>query len=82
MKYQIGDVVQWVLGTATGEAIFIGHPNTAKNNKVLVLATAALVGIEIDAKDCRPTGISYPSMGGEYRQRYLQEFPGKLKGNL
>ncbi len=81
MRYQIGAVVEWMLGTVTGEAIFIGHPKAAKHDEVLVLATAAQVGIEIDADNCRPTGDCYPPLGQAYRLLYFRQFPGKLQGN-
>jgi len=81
MTYKIGDVVQWVLGSTTGEAYFIGHPKSDKRDAVLILASAAMVEIEIDAEDCHPTGRSYPAKGAEYRQRHVRQFPGKLKGN-
>jgi hypothetical protein len=81
VKYQVGDVVQWVLGSTTGEGYFIGHRKANKSGQILVLATAAEVGIEIDAEDCHPTGRSYPATGAEYRHRYFRQFPGKLAGN-
>lgn len=81
MKYQIGDIVQWVLGNTTGEGFFIGHPKDDKKELVLVLATTGEVGVEIDADNCHPTGRSYSAVGRKYRLRYLRQFPGKLKGN-
>jgi hypothetical protein len=55
---------------------FIGHPNADKSGQILVLATAAEVGLEIDAEDCHPTGRSYPDTGAESRRRYFRQFPG------
>jgi hypothetical protein len=81
MEYRVGDVVQWVLGSTTGEAYFIGHPKADKSERALILATAADAEIEMDAEDCHPTGRSYPATGAEYRQRHVRQFPGKLKGN-
>ena len=80
MVYKIGDVVQWVLGSTTGEGFFTGHPKTDKQGRVLMLVAAAEVGIEIDAEDCHLTGRSYPTIGQECRTRYVRNFPGKLAG--
>ena len=70
-----------VLGTTSGEGTFIGHPKADKVGKILVLATAAEVGVELDAEDCSPTGRSNPQRGREYRLRYFRQFPGVLQGN-
>jgi hypothetical protein len=81
MSYHVGDLVFWILGTASGEAVFIGHPKTDKSRRVLILATDAEIGFKIDAEDCRRTGLSYPNSGRDYRQRYAKNHPGELVGN-
>jgi hypothetical protein len=81
MRYQVGDEVLWVLGNITGAALFIGYPKDDKAGKVLIIASAANVGTEIDAHVCHPTGQSYPALGAEFRQRFAQEYPGRLLGN-
>jgi hypothetical protein len=48
---------------------------------VLTLASAEIVGVEIDAENCRPTGRSYPAMGQQYRERYAEQFPGKAEAH-
>lgn len=83
-KYQIGDIVQWVLnrwafGGPMGESYFIGHLRADTKNRLLILATAAEVGIEIDAEQCRPTGRNNPSQGKDYRDRYARQRPGRLR---
>mgnify|MGYP003576117442 FL=1 len=82
-KYQIGDIVQWVLGrwafgSPVGECYFIGHLRADATNRVLILATAAEVGMEIDAEHCRPTGRTDRSQGKDYRDRYARQRPGRL----
>jgi hypothetical protein len=81
MKYQIGDIVQWTLGSTTGEAYFVGHLKAEKKDEILILATPTEAEIEVDAEDCHNTGRSYPAVGRAYRQRHFRQFPGKLKGN-
>jgi hypothetical protein len=85
-KYRIGDIVQWALsrwalGSTAGESYFIGHLKADAKNRVLILATAAEVGIEIDSEHCRPTGHSHPSQGQTYRERYARQRPGRLRSN-
>jgi hypothetical protein len=79
MSYKIGDSVFWVLRSTSGDGYFIGHRKTG-GDKILILATSAEVGVEIDAENCRPTGRAYPDTGREYRLRYARNFPGKLLG--
>jgi hypothetical protein len=86
-NYRIGDIVQWVLsgrafGSPVGESYFIGHLSADAKSRVLILATAAEVGIEIDAEHCRPTGRSSPSQGRDYRDRYARQRPGRLRGDV
>jgi hypothetical protein len=64
-----------------GESYFIGHLRADTENRVLILATAAEVGIEIDAEHCRPTGRNNPSQGNDYRDRYARQRPGRLRSN-
>jgi hypothetical protein len=83
-EYRIGDVVQWALNrwafaAQVGESYFIGHLRADTKNKVLILATAAEVGIEIDAEHCCPTGRTDPSQGRGFRDRYARQRPGRLK---
>jgi hypothetical protein len=68
-------------GTVAGEGTFIGHPKADKAGKVLVLAWATEMGVELDADECSPTGRSSPQCGREYRQRYFRNHPGGLEGN-
>jgi hypothetical protein len=77
-KYHVGDVVSWMLGSMTGEAYFIGTLASDLGGRVLVLATASEVGIEIEARDCHATGRGSPARGIEYRQRYARQRPGRL----
>ena len=78
-KYHVGDIVSWMLGSMTGEAYFIGTLASDLGGRILVLATAAEVGIEIEARDCRTTGRGSPAHGTEYRQRYARQRPGRLR---
>ena len=81
-KYQIGDIVEWVLsrfGSMVRESYFIGQLRADTKNRVLVLATAAEVGFEIDAEHCRLTGRNNPSQGKDYRDRYARQRPGRLR---
>jgi len=48
----------WILGLASGEAVFVGDPKMGKSGKVLILATDPEIGFEIDAEDCRRTGLT------------------------
>ena len=77
--YHVGDIVKWALGKTTGEAYFIGNLALDTESRVLVLATAAEVGIEIEARDCHATGHGSPAHGIKYRQRYSRQRPGKLR---
>ena len=79
--YSVGDVVFWGTSTTAGEYTFIGHPKGDKAGKVLVLALGAEIGFDVDADECRPTGISNPQRGREYRQQYLRNHLGGLEGN-
>src|SRR5687767_15889930 len=49
MSYRVGDIVRWALGPLAGEAYFIGTLARDVEGRFVVLATAALVGIEIEA---------------------------------
>jgi hypothetical protein len=85
-KYQIGDILYCdlnglALGSTATEGYFIGHLRADTKNRVLILATAAEVGIEIDAEHCRAIGRSNPSQGNEYRDRYARQHPGRLRSN-
>ena len=77
--YHVGDIVNWLLGSITREAYFIGNLALDPEGRVLVLATAAEVGIEIEARDCHTTGRGSPGHGTEYRQRYARQRPGRLR---
>src|SRR5688500_9377591 len=79
MSYRVGDIVRWALGTLAGEAYFIGNLARDAEGRFVVLATAAEVGIEIEARDCNATGRSSPSHGSQYRQRYARQRPGRLR---
>jgi hypothetical protein len=86
-KYQIGDIVQWALsrwafGRTATESFFIGYLRADTMNRVLILATAAEVGFEIDAEHCSPTGRNDPSQGKHYRDRYARQRPGRLRSNV
>jgi hypothetical protein len=77
--YHLGEIVRWLLGSTTGEAYFIGNLARDSEGRVLVLATASEVGIEIEARDCRTTGRGNSAHGNEYRQRYARQRPGRLR---
>jgi hypothetical protein len=79
MSYRVGDIVRWALGPLAGEAYFIGTLARDVEGRFVVLATAALVGIEIEARDCNTTGRGSPSHGSQYRQRYVRQRPGRLR---
>ena len=86
-KYQIGDIVRCdlnglALGSMGMEGCFIGHLRADTKSRVLRLATAAEVGIEIDSEHCRPTGHNHPSQGQNYRERYARQRPGRLRSNV
>jgi len=80
-SYSVGDVVFWGTPTTAGEYSFIGYPKGDTAGKILVLALGAEIGFEVDAHDCRPTGITNPQRGREYRQRYFRNRPRGLEGN-
>lgn len=79
--YGVGDVVFWGTPTTAGEYTFIGHPKGDHAGKVLVLALGTVIGFEVDADECSPTGISNPQRAREYLLRYFRNHPGGLIGN-
>jgi len=79
--YSVGDVVFCVTPTTAGEYTFIGHPRGDRVGKVLVLAHSGEIGLEVDADECSPTGLSNPQRGREYRQRCFRNHPPGLEGN-
>jgi hypothetical protein len=40
-----------------------------------------MIGEELDADECSPTGRIDPPPGREYRQRYFRNYMGGLEGN-
>ena len=78
-KYRVGTIIGWALGRTTGEAFFIGNLAADPEHRILVLASASQVGLEIEARDCRMIGPGNPIIGTEYRQRYARQRPGRLR---
>jgi hypothetical protein len=63
-----------VIGPHKGQQ---GRDNKA--GKVLVLATTAEVGVDVDGEDCSPTGQSYPGEGQALPLALFPNFPSKLQ---
>ena len=65
MKYEVGDLVKYMVPPMVGEAYFIGHPDNDKKDKVLVLARGAQIGMLVNTRTagrCRARRRQRPAL--------------------